>query len=345
MTEGAILTGLHLKPFMMDSTLTFVTDIESESTNQTTYTLYEKENVLIGGIGTWDMVYMIIQISAATVGISMNSLTVIALSKHGQGISTAIRILMKHQAFTDAWTCMVAIVAMNQPPMWAVGNVYFDYIICHMWHSQFIYYFGLGVSIYNLVLTAVERYVATVYPLRHKIYITQHIKIFISVSYVIALVSSIPIPVFVHVENDECVDGPGFPISNPVAVLIFHFAYYFIMFYGGPFCLFVILYGCIILLFRKRQLNRDLSKSKTIDNASKQVTKTVIIVSLCFIGFVGVDQIYSLLIITGVLHFELNSSTQKIFAFFYILNLCNNPGVYIITMPIFRDCIKKTILL
>ena len=157
---------------MMNSTPTFVTDTGRESTNQIMYTTDKNLNVISGeSISSWDIIYMIIQISVGTVGILMNILTIIALSQHGQAVSTAIRSLMKHQAFTDAWTCMVALATLNQPSAWVVDNFYFDFFICHVWHSRFVYAFGLGVSIYNLVLTAMERYVATVYPLMHNIFI------------------------------------------------------------------------------------------------------------------------------------------------------------------------------
>ena len=116
----------------------------------------------------------------------------------------------------------------------------------------------------------------------------------------------------------------------------------FVIYYGCPCSLFIILYGRILLLFKKRQLNRDFAKSKTIDNASKQVTKTIVIVSLCFIIFLGVDNFYLLMVTVGPIDFNINSSTQKITVFLSMLNLCNNPVVYIIAMPTFRHSIRKT---
>ena len=148
-------------------------------------------------------------------------------------------------------------------------------------------------------------------------------------------------PFILHMENGKCVSGSVFSIFSLDDLYIILSIYWFITYYGGPCLLFIILYGRIILLFKKRQVNKDLSESKTIDNASKQVTKTVIIVCMCFVVFVGVDQVYLLLLSINYSRFVLDSSIQNIFLLLYILNLCNNPVVYIITMPAFRVCLMK----
>ena len=103
--------------------------------------------------------------------------------------------------------------------------------------------------------------------------------------------------------------------------------------------MFATLHGLIL-----RKLRRKLSSNqanKTIDNASSEITKTALTVSLIFVICLAFDSIYYILGYTGVTTYELNTPIQKIGVFLVALNSVANPFVYFILLPSYRVGLKQ----
>ena len=112
----------------------------------------------------WNQVTDYFELTITVIGLTLNILTIISLQKHRENLSSTILLLLQHQSLLDSWICMMAIALLFQPYMWMSGNPTFDLILCQAWHGQGMYWGCVLLSVYNLVLIAVERYMAVCRP-------------------------------------------------------------------------------------------------------------------------------------------------------------------------------------
>ncbi len=80
-----------------------------------------------------------------------------------------ILLLLRHQSIIDSLVCLSGALLFVAPPMWNVGDDTLDLLVCHIWHSQMIYWMLVFVSTYSLIFIAVERYYAVCRPFRHQV--------------------------------------------------------------------------------------------------------------------------------------------------------------------------------
>ncbi|KAK2185491.1 hypothetical protein NP493_234g02001 [Ridgeia piscesae] len=94
-------------------------------------------------------------------------MTSIVLFINYKGFSRVILVLLRHQSIADAWVCFMAAILIKQPFMWMTGYYYIDVLVCYCWHGQAFYWGGVTLSTYNLMLIALERYLAVCRPFDH----------------------------------------------------------------------------------------------------------------------------------------------------------------------------------
>ena len=108
-----------------------------------------------------------LQLAMTIIGVIANVVTIILLVRAGQNFTASIRILLQHQSFVDGLICALAIPILLQPFNWTTGNKDYDVFMCHIWHSQVFFWTAIYVSVWNLVLIAIERFIAVKYPQKH----------------------------------------------------------------------------------------------------------------------------------------------------------------------------------
>ena len=113
-------------------------------------------------------------------------------------------------------------------------------------------------------------------------------------------------------------------------------------FWGIPFVSFVFFYGMVAFKLNKRKRNTDFGITRAIDNASRQLTKTAIVVTCIFIIALGYDIWYYLLGKFELVVYKNNTPLQKIGVWLSAFNSVANPFVYIMMMPSYRKCFIKT---
>ena len=118
---------------------------------------------------SWSEVVNIIQGVILIWGIATNLVTVISLIKYNVGFSRHCCALIKHQSILDLLACLCGFIISVQAKYWSTENKGFNYFMCHVWHSQTIYWYFMLASIHNLVYIAIERYTAIVLPLQYKV--------------------------------------------------------------------------------------------------------------------------------------------------------------------------------
>ena len=113
---------------------------------------------------SWVFILDVSQTVMAAVGMVANLFALFVLMRPGNAFAMPPTMLLKHQSFLDALALCFTITGVAQPPMWGIGNAFFDYIICHIWHSQALLWWSMFMSAQNLVCIAGERYLAVCRP-------------------------------------------------------------------------------------------------------------------------------------------------------------------------------------
>ena len=285
---------------------------------------------------TWVKVINIAHTTIASVGFTANLMTFVTIVRHGKEFSTAVRVLLTHQALVDGLACaMAAAISVEPEIFWKVNYFVIDYILCLFWHSEAIYWAVIMVSIWNLVLMAVERYVAVVYPFE-SVKSKHIVGTFVVVYVLFALYLNVSGFLRTIYFNGMC------------GVAIFPtFRYYWsitnlFVFYLIPMVCFVVLYGRIVYTLRIGKRQGSAGQSDVIDAASATLLRMAIVVTSVFAVAIGYAQWYFTLVFTDTIPFGFKSPQERAAI---VLNTCNvvaNPFVYGFMLPAFRRSLKKT---
>ena len=236
--------------------------------------------------------------------------------------------------------------------MWMTGNSTFDFLLCQVWHGQAIYWSGVTISVWNLVLMAVERFLIIRYPYKHRDMPPSKVYKAWAILYVLIILFLVPAYFQVKYESGKCV--PKFYFDTPGANTFnaFYGIFWLFLCYVIPTSLFVFLYTKIIIHIRQRQKsnierhsvldNMEGQQSRIYTRANQQLTKTAIIVTIVFIISLSYDCWYCLLGYTGITEYVFNSPLQKVGVFLSTFNSCANPFIYATGMSVFRKSLRKT---
>ena len=278
---------------------------------------------------TWVKVIDIAHTTIASIGFTANMMTIVTIVRHGKEFSMAMRVLLTHQAVVDGLACAMATAISVEPEMfWKVNYFFIDYILCVFWHSEAIYWAVIMVSIWNLVLMAVERYIAVMYPFesvnrKH----TVGTFVVVYVFFVLYLLVS----GFLRTIYFDGVCG----------IFVFlTFRYYWsivnmFVFYLIPMVCFVVLYGRIVFTLRSRKCQRSAGQCDIIDAASANLLRMAIAVTSVFAVAIGYKQCYFTLVFTGVIPYRPVAPQERTAIFLNTCNVVANPFLYGLMRPRF----------
>ena len=275
-----------------------------------------------------------------------------ALFLHGNGFPRIGRMLLQHQAVADSFVCIMGIGIYTQPFMWMTGNAVFDHLLCQVWHGQAIYWGGVLLSVWNLVFIAVERFLMINHPYHHRNMRQTHVYLVFMLMYLFSVVFLIPayLQVRYDFETGKCLNE-YYSDSEAFSKFMSNFAiFWFFIVYAIPIAFFITLYSKIISNLRQRQLmNLETTlgvsqRSRIIDIAEQQLTRTAIAVAIVFTLSLSWDSWFYLLGFAGIVKYDFNTQVQIVGVFLATFNSCANPFIYSVSMPIFRKSLRKTFL-
>ena len=124
---------------------------------------------------------------------------------------------------------------------WLTGNRVVDFIVCHTWHCQGMFWGNVFVSSWNLVLIGVERYIMICKPLHYNTVTKRQFLYAFAAVHVGSFVIMIPTDIQVQFVNGECLwqSIMGYVGQH------FYYVYSFVLisiFYFFPVGAFVIIY-------------------------------------------------------------------------------------------------------
>ena len=286
--------------------------------------------------GNWVEVFSFTHTTIASVGVFANLVTMVTIVKHGEDFSLAVRVLLTHQALVDGLACAMATAMSLQPDhIWNINNFVIDYILCLFWHTEAIYWAVIMVSIWNLVLMAIERYIAVHYPfasVTHKHIVGTFVVVYVFFALYLLLSG------FLKIDYHFGRCGIAFmPIFQYYWSLTNLFVFYLI-----PMVCFVVLYGRIVYTLRSRKRQGSAGQAAVFEAASATLLRMAIAVTSVFAVAIGYAQLYFTLVFTDTIPFGVKSPQERAAI---IVNTCNvvaNPFVYGFMLPLFRRSLKKT---
>ena len=86
------------------------------------------------------------------------------------------------------------------------GVLWLDVVVCYLWHSQFLYWSLMFVSIWNLTLVGIERYITVCYPMQKHIITKKALYIAFLCLYVcgIMVLWGVYFSLYLHFHNGKC---------------------------------------------------------------------------------------------------------------------------------------------
>ena len=289
----------------------------------------------------------VLQNIITVIGLCANILTTITLVVNGREFPRLTRILFVHQAIVDSLVCLLAIILYSQSFMWMTGNTIFDLLLCQVWHGQGIYWIFVQSSILNLVFIAVERFLKIIYPFAHLNMRPKQIYIIISLMYISSVI--IFIPAYLQTKYDkktgECYGKYYFGTQAFKYFMSFVGLLYFCSLYAFPAISFIVLYTKIVITLRRRQkaVKNASQRSRIVDSAEQQLTRTAIAVTIVFILSLSWDLWCYVLARFGIMRYEKDTWQSIIGVFLATFNSCANPFIYLGALPIFRKSLQYTL--
>ena len=278
----------------------------------------------------------------SVIGVVANTITLSTLVKNGDMFSPAIRFLLRHQSLVDLSVCVLAPIFLLQPPMWITNCYCIDVILCHIWHSQLIYWAAIYLSAFNLAAISVERYIAVCHPMKHRRLAGDHLRCILFSMYFFGGILCVPGSLQVLYNDGYCTHD--YLIRGRLGENIY-FAYsvlWFVFIFVLPVTIYCILYGRVIATLRRRTYSESMPRADVLGAAQSNLTKTALLLTSIFAITVGFDACAYLLGNIGVIQYKIGSTFNKLGLFFTLFNSVVNPFVYAGFMPRFRMSLLKT---
>ena len=297
-----------------------------------------------GATPNWRIMMDVGLLTMVVTGVVANTLTLVTLTVNGRAFSRLTVVLLKHQSSVDVVVCALASGVFMQTSVWHVGLHAVDVVICFIWHSQYIYWAYVLLSVWNLVFIAFDRLIAVCYPLKYQTLSARSLKIAIAVIYVPCILSPAPSMGQVSFANGSCVLDITVSSDHLYGFYYAFSIYWLFVTYIIPVMLLLGLYGRIVLQLRRYRVTiASVSQSHTLTTSTIRVTKCAITVAFVFAMTISYDSIYFCLGNVGVLHYDLGQPLQLVGILLTVCNSLANPFMYTLFMPAFRRSLKTTI--
>ena len=307
------------------------------------------ETILFGNntspVPSWLFMVDVSQTVMAALGMVANLFALFVLMRPDNAFAMPLTMLLKHQSFLDALALCFTIIGVVQPPMWGIGNAFFDYIICHIWHSQALLWWSMFMSGQNLVCIAGERYLAVCRPFYYIQIRKNRVYCLIFCLYVYGITNYFGTVFQVRFVDGQCMSMYAYDSQAMKTFFVVFSIYCCVTFSIVPCICFCVFYFKILRrLHEARKLrNEQRTDQTTLSAASREFVKTAITVTIIFVIAMGFAGFYYMFGNINVTTYVVNSPIQKVTVVFATFNSVANPFVYAILLPTFRRNIRKAI--
>ncbi|VEL07498.1 unnamed protein product [Protopolystoma xenopodis] len=202
-----------------------------------------------------------------------------------------------------------------------------------------VYWFFVFLSVYNLMLIAVDRYFAVLQPVRYKSLKMCQANLCIFLLHVTsAVVNSVDIFQMNYNPVEKACESQ---VDYIAFFNVYGIAWFFIV-YLIPVLTVFCLYGRVICHL-SRGSEAAASTAKCQQRAATELTKSAVVITVIFVITFSYDSIYYLLGSLDVISYSFNTFEQTIGVFLVGLNSCANPLVYCLIMKSFRQRLVEAV--
>ena len=230
------------------------------------------------------------------------------------------------------------------------NNKTINFLLCQVWQSQAMYWGAVLLSVWNVVLIALDRFQVINDRGGPQMIRRRGRKISITIMYVASVFFQIP--AYLQVQYDQntgkCEDWMTISTNDDTFVkfmILYGYGWFFFMYIIPIGCLIGMYAEIILYLRRNKQTLRQLldkRSSITLDTTDRQITQMAITIAIVFILSLTWDAFYCLFGFTGVTPYEFNSTLQTTGVFLATIDSCATPFIYSYTMSTFRVDLKAT---
>ena len=243
--------------------------------------------------------------------------------------------LLKHQALIDASVCIFATAGSLQTSVSHAGVYVLDLATCFLWYNQYLYWVSVFLSVWNLVLIALDRLIAVCFPTRYTMASPLHLRVVIPIMYVFAIASIYPTFFLVHFVDGHCLKYPS--LSIEIHMKLFHLYSMYLLFIISliPIAMVSVPYGLIVL-----QLRRRLTTGASVPQL--RVTKCAITVTVIFVVISSYHTTCFFVSRLVPVPFRFEGPVQLFGSVLIVVNSFANPFIYMVYLPSFRRSLLAT---
>lgn len=242
-----------------------------------------------------------------------------------------------HQTVMDFFVCVISlIIILTRNRTLVFGLPVLDAAICHIWESQLIYWYFVFLSVQNLIMIGLDRYLAVFRPLSYKGLRYKDAAIFLFVLHLYSLMVNVADVFMMRFDatNQTCLSEHLFPTAASAYFFNAYGIIWFFLVYLIPVVGLLLIYGIIVV---RLTAHKDSKASRHRQRAASELTKTAVVITVIFIVCFSYDSIYYLLGNIQVVKYEFNTPIQTLGVVLVALNSCVNPLVYCLMMKTFRS--------
>ena len=298
------------------------------------------------------------------IGLVGNTFVIIVIFNYTAMRKNVTNIFITNQSLVDGLTSLVLILSVVFQDNGAILSGSSGYFICRVWYSKALLWGFFNVSTFNLLSVTLERYLAIVYPIQYKNYVSAKtanvVCLFIwLLGPSIELAISIPTAGLVHGRCNPLMFWPSLSFQRGVGICVIIIKYFI------PLIIMCYCYTRIAIVLKSRVSKTASSsihdqsthqagsievaissstnapgKSDRMQKARQNVVRTLVLVTLCYFMCWTANQIY-------FLYFNLGNPIDFegwIFHLTVIAVYCNcscNPLIYIAQYNQFQLGIKR----
>ena len=279
----------------------------------------------------------IIGITINTVGLLINGLSLSILYGKEPVFKSHLLLYIRHQTIMDALSCVVGILIMVKPGIWMTSYNTLDAILCYVWHSQMLYWIIYSASVFNVVIIAVDRYFCICHPVKYNAWSNTKGYCLLSIIYVLGTLPPIGTSLDMTYANGTCINKN---ILSGIHLVIFQYTfavYYTTFLFLLPMVVWIMTYGAILIKLYKRSKITSLGNMRHINQASKEVLRSAVAVTVLFVAFTGYDlTIYVMSAFEIQVHYQIGSVSQITGLILVNCYSATNPLIYVIFVKKFR---------
>lgn len=276
----------------------------------------------------------IAQLAINVAGVIGNTLIITLLRKHSLG-GRLPTVFFRSQAVCDLLVNLESIFFGIDAEMWSVPISWVNHLLCRLWHSQFIFWLSVQLSIGNLVLIGLERFLALSFPMTYQQLQPSRVAVYcLSGNLLYNLILASPNILETGLENDCCVSQHH--VTSTGKILSAYSIVWFIMIYLLAFILLIIFYGGVIVALRQSAL---LHRATTRSAAMMRFTRMAIVITLVYVACISYDAFAYLIGRTGLWTYQYNTIWHNLGMLFVSLNSFANPYIYYLF--VLRDSCRR----